>query len=121
MARSRRAEWGCDEDAAVPTVTITCSKCSGTKAGCDACDGSGEERLYRCARHYMTHDISVLNDVVSFSEHGMLPDEGGTFDQAATCVESLGVFRTEIARIQEESRRLAKKKGKMKGGRRRGR
>jgi len=86
---------------AVPTI-IGCTACSGTRADCNVCDGTGEEPIFRCAGAFRDPEISAFLGALSDYENGVLPDPGGMSAQTAPFVELLRVATAERSAVMAE-------------------
>lgn len=120
-----RDRWGCDRKAPAPVYATTCPRCAGFDEGCPepdideetgensgGCGGSGEAWQYRCPSSQVRADVWDVVRSYSLIESGMLPDEGGFYDQSAAFVDAVSVIGGERAKIEEERRAEAERKAK---------
>jgi hypothetical protein len=88
----------------------TCERCDGSKLdpdtgeSCQLCEGRGDKWVYRCPASQMTVETNALVRMWGPYQNGLLPDEGGVYDQSACFVRAMGVLATEKAAIEELER-----------------
>jgi len=78
-----RAAWGCDEPAAEPVFSVTCSACAGER--CEECNFTGEVAFHTCPSRALDSRPDILEAVrlyQAMSERHLLPRAGGLEDQA---------------------------------------
>lgn len=95
----------------------TCERCDGGKrlpggALCDLCDGKGDRYIYRCPSSQLDAEGAALLRMWAPYQNGILPDEGGMYEQSACFVHAMAVLGAEKAAIEDLERPKGKGKGK---------
>ena len=95
----------------------TCERCNGGKVDadgrdCDLCEGRGDRYLYRCPASLLTHDAAALLRMWGPYQNGIMPDEGGLYDQSACFVHGMAILASEKAAIEDLERPKKKPGGK---------
>ena len=71
----RRMAWGCDRDAAKPTISLPCLHCDAEKpsATCEGCGGRGVIAWRRCPNRCAAEAAEVI--IRSFTGQAQLPTQ----------------------------------------------
>lgn len=79
--------------------------------GCPWCQGRRRVPLTRCVGHLVdARTVRLLDLLVAYHEHGVLPVAGGMVDQARTFTQALGVFEAEWASCESRAVERARAK-----------
>ena len=68
----------------------------------------GDEKLPRCPLIFVRDNRGVFNDLIRgyrFLQKGLLPEAGGTGDQAATFMEAMAVIDRAVQEVEAELRK----------------
>lgn len=74
--------------------------CDGEDAECPVCCGTNVLQFDRCPEAVLTRADRMFVQAAARVESGILPDDGGWMDQAATFVAGYPLVAQEIARWQ---------------------
>jgi len=88
-----------------PRLSITCTICAGRDAECPVCKGGGEERVFQCPGTVTDVESAAVIRAYRDYKNGILPDEGGMYDQSAIFVDMIQTVDAEIAALQVEERK----------------
>lgn len=110
-----RSSWGCDEETALPVASIQCFACDGS-IDCDHCNGSGSIDLHRCPNQIADDRMRDILAAAGMVECGVLPQDGGWRDQAATFVEIYPLALKEIRHWQRVKFEKDKEEARRKHG-----
>lgn len=99
-----RADWGCDAKAERALAAVTCAACDGN--GCDACERTGQVKLYRCPTSHNTREIASAFEALAWTEKGVLPVRGGLCDQSASFVAFSRLVGSERGKIEAARRAI---------------
>jgi hypothetical protein len=92
-----RKQWGCDEPTAEPLFWLEpCPFCAGKQQACAHCDGTNKVAMHRCPNALATQVERDMLTAAALVEHGVLPEEGGFQDQAATFCQAYPLAMQEI-------------------------
>lgn len=109
-----RQRWGCDTPTEEPQFWMgPCVWCAGHDEHCTHCAGHNRIPFHRCPHKLATREFIDVVQSVALVEQGVLPDEGGWFDQATTFVQAFNMVSNEIqrtrARLAEQAQQRARK------------
>lgn len=105
QAAQLRAEWGCDAPTVHPQFSMECPRCEGHSTGCQDCGGTGQIDVHRCPRTFVAPVHVEICRAAALVEVGVLPEPGGFADQAATCVDALGIVVSAREEYREQERK----------------
>jgi len=87
---------------------ITCPRCHGNKVldgePCGLCEGRGDQYIYRCPASIVGLEEQRALTMWSAFQNGVLPDPGGSYDQAACVSHVIGIINAEKAAIEDLKR-----------------
>ncbi len=106
-----RRAWGCDEPTTEPQAELTpCPECNGKDEECPRCDGTNRMPVFRCPNALVTREHIAFVQQVALLESGILPDEGGWVEQAATFTAGFPIVQRELTHWREVAREQAARK-----------
>lgn len=96
-SEAHRVRYGCDGPAEPGPWTTPCWRCgSRVDAECPFCRGSRRVPFNRCAGRIVdARTVRLLDVLLAYHEHGVLPVRGGILEQARPFVRALDFFLPE--------------------------